>query len=145
VHTVVCGAQDRIGGDAKTNLDILSRMRGPTLSFDPKRLAEAPADVVVDALFGTGLTGAPRAPYAALIEQLNQTACPIVAVDIPSGLDCNSGKPWGPCVRAEQTVTFVCLKQGFLQEASRAYCGQVQVASIGIEPAQWPARLRADV
>ncbi len=140
VTAILCGDRARVQGDAKLNLDIWEHMGGPLRGFNPKQLDLGHSDLLVDALFGTGLSGSPRAPYSTVIEGLNQADCPRVAVDIPSGLDCNTGSPWGLSVRADLTVTFVCLKRGFLNEESRPYCGAVRVASIGIEPAQWPAR-----
>jgi len=137
---LLCGDRNKIQGDARLQLEILEHMQVSGLRFVSEAGDFRDSDLVVDALFGTGLAGAPRTPYPALIERLNRAGVPIVAVDIPSGLDCDTGLPWGPVVQADLTVTFVCLKQGFLNEASRPYTGDVKVANIGIEPAQWLAR-----
>jgi NAD(P)H-hydrate epimerase len=140
IRVLLCGDRHKVKGDARLQLEILERMQGSDLRIASEAGDFRDSDLLVDALFGTGLAGAPRDPYPAMIDRLNRAGRPIVSVDIPSGLDCNTGRPWGPVVQADLTVTFVCLKQGFLSEASRAYTGHVRVASIGIEPALWPAR-----
>jgi NAD(P)H-hydrate epimerase len=91
--------------------------------------------MVVDALFGTGLRGELKGEFRSLIETINDLDRPILAVDIPSGLDCDTGEPLGAAIRAAYTVTFVAVKKGFLAsaEASR-YIGELYVASIGVEP-----------
>ncbi len=142
VGVVICGDKEKIKGDAKTNLNILEQM-GQTieqlalkqggLSEKVKEFA-AGADMVVDAIFGTGLSGWLRDEYIQLIESINALDCPVFAVDIPSGLDCDSGKPLGTAVRACCTVTFVAVKKGFTIAAPTQYTGDIYVASIGVEP-----------
>jgi NAD(P)H-hydrate epimerase len=86
----------------------------------------------VDALFGTGLSRPLETPYADFIERgINITGCPVLAVDIPSGLDCDTGEPLGPTVKATHTATFVAHKKGFLNPASRPWTGEVHVIDIG--------------
>jgi NAD(P)H-hydrate epimerase len=94
----------------------------------------AAADVVVDALLGTGLSGEVRPPYAAAIAALNAAGRPVVAVDLPSGLDADDGRVLGACVRATTTVTFALRKRGCMRGAGPAHCGAVVVADIGIPP-----------
>ncbi|NQT00551.1 MAG: NAD(P)H-hydrate epimerase, partial [Planctomycetes bacterium] len=65
---------------------------------------------------------------------INACDCPILAVDIPSGLDCDNGRPLGAAVRASCTVTFVAVKKGFVSECAASYTGEIFVASIGVEP-----------
>jgi NAD(P)H-hydrate epimerase len=95
--------------------------------------------VVVDALLGTGATGAPRGPAAPLIERLMRLAAPVVAVDGPSGVDLTTGEVFSPCVRASLTVTFGGFRRGHLLQ--RTVCGLVLVAEIGFPPPEptWPA------
>jgi NAD(P)H-hydrate epimerase len=88
-------------------------------------------ELIIDALFGTGLSRPPYEDAAALIGQMNQAGVPILAVDLPSGLDCDTGEPLGACVRATRTVTFVAEKTGFANPASRVYTGEVIVGDIG--------------
>ncbi|MBW8041606.1 MAG: NAD(P)H-hydrate epimerase [Planctomycetes bacterium] len=143
VNVVVCGDRSKIKGDAKTNLDILERMGQPIGQLDPKsgdihghvKAFAADADMLVDGLFGTGLNGQLSDEYKQLIESINGENCPILAVDIPSGLDCDTGEPLGAAIRANYTVTFVAVKKGFTSAgAVSQYTGDIFVASIGFEP-----------
>ncbi len=86
---------------------------------------------IVDALFGTGLSRALTAPYDEIVAQVNASQNPVLAVDIPSGLDCDTGEPLGPTVRATHTATFVALKRGFLNPDSKQWTGEVHVIDIG--------------
>jgi NAD(P)H-hydrate epimerase len=92
----------------------------------------AAAEWIVDALFGTGLTGALRPPWDRIVEAINSADGRRLAVDIPSGLDCDSGLPLGPTVRAEHTATFVAQKKGFANPTAREWLGQVHVLNIGV-------------
>jgi NAD(P)H-hydrate epimerase len=140
VTVVVCGDRTKIKGDSRTNLDILDRMG---LSIDQLSPADdrveyrvkeltAGADMLVDGIFGTGLSGQVRDDYRRLLESINAANCPILSVDIPSGLDCDTGKPLGIAVKASWTVTFVAVKKGFACADSEQYTGEIFVASIGI-------------
>ncbi len=139
--TVVFSEKDKIKGDARTNLEILENMglelrfvdKGSDFSAELKDVLSG-ADVVVDALLGTGISGQLKEEYAELVELINQSSKPVVAVDIPSGLDCDSGLPLGSAVKAQKTVTFAAVKKGFLQEQAKEYTGQVYLVSIGVEP-----------
>jgi NAD(P)H-hydrate epimerase len=91
-------------------------------------------DLVVDAVGGTGIRGALRGPAAAAAEQINAAGRPVVAVDIPTGLDCDTGEASGPTVRAKLTVTFLARKTGFDAPAAAAYTGEVRVVDIGVPP-----------
>jgi len=87
-------------------------------------------DVVVDAVFGTGLSRPVTGPWRELIEEMNDSP-PIVAADVPSGMDADTGRPLGVAVEADITVTFGWPKVGMLQEGARTYTGRVIVADIG--------------
>lgn len=89
-------------------------------------------DFVVDAIFGTGLRRAVEGHFAMVIELINQCGWPVVAVDIPSGLDSDSGKPLGCCLRAEVTVTYGLAKPGQLLQPGVEYVGRLEVVDIGI-------------
>jgi NAD(P)H-hydrate epimerase len=89
-------------------------------------------DLVVDALFGTGLDRPIEGAAAALIRTINARHVPVLAADIPSGLDCDTGRPLGDAViRASRTVTFVGMKAGFLAAGAKEYTGEVVVADVG--------------
>ena len=143
VTVVVCGNIAKIRGDARINLDILTGlglkiewldMEGD-VDFDARvtKLANE-ANMIIDAIFGTGLMGALRDEYKQLIESINELGCPILSVDIPSGLDCDTGLPLGAAIKANCTVTFVAVKKGFVLENARPYTGEILIASIGVEP-----------
>lgn len=87
--------------------------------------------VVVDALFGTGLSRPLAYPYSEVVAQVNASGLSAFAIDIPSGLDCDTGEPLGPTVRATHTATFVAPKRGFLNPKSREWTGEVHVIDIG--------------
>jgi NAD(P)H-hydrate epimerase len=133
------GADDDAGppGDAGVNLRICRAMGIPlTRVRDAGELhlassALAGAGVVVDALFGTGLTRPLDGLAAALVAAIAASARPVLALDLPSGLDCDTGEPLGPCVRADVTATFVAPKSGFTNPASRPWTGEVVVVGIG--------------
>jgi NAD(P)H-hydrate epimerase len=138
VVVLLVGHPDRITSDARTNLDIIRKMQLDirTLSQDEQGLAQlraesSRADLIIDAIFGTGLSGRVHGFYAQVIEALNSADSPILAVDIPSGLDCDTGQPLGPTARAIATVTFVARKMGFDTPGAAAYTGQVHIADIG--------------
>lgn len=96
------------------------------------RAAAEGAVLVVDALFGTGLTRPLGTPWREAIQTLNVLGRPIVAVDLPSGLDADTGEVLGAAVYATATVTFVAAKPGFTRARGPACCGTVHVAEIGI-------------
>ncbi len=143
VRVVVCGDREKVRGDARINLDVLTALHATVEDLDPGQ-ADAPqrlaamaqgADLIVDAIFGTGLHGTLREDYRILVDAINTLETPVLAVDIPSGLDCDTGQPLGTAIRADWTVTFVAVKKGFVASAgARQYTGEVCVASIGVVP-----------
>ena len=124
-------------GDAATNYRILDKTRMAIERFSPEsgldRLERklVAAAWVVDALLGTGARGNPRPPLDAVIQRLNAAECRKLAVDVPSGLDCDTGRPGQPTFRADHTCTFVALKTGFLAPEAAAYLGTLHVLDIG--------------
>jgi len=127
-----------LSGDAALQRAIVDRMGIPASTLDdPGGLAAEleGAALVVDGLLGTGFRGAVRPHLAAVIDALNafraRTGVRVLALDLPSGLDADTGVPGGTCVRADRTVTFVAPKVGFERPGAREYTGEVCVASIG--------------
>lgn len=136
-----------IGGDAAVNLGIFRRMEQPLIDagtlagLEEVRKHLQTAEVVVDALLGTGSKGPPRGAIGELVAQAN--AAPRarrIAVDIPTGLDADTGKVADPCFRADATVTFVAEKTGFHSAAARAVLGRVVVADVGVPRGLIPGR-----
>src|SRR5579862_3348454 len=112
------------------------RIAGEILRGQGRELVDARPDVVVDALLGTGMKGAPRKETARLIEEINASGAPVVAVDIPSGVDASTGEVAGAAVRADVTVTMHGPKVGLAIAPGRFLAGDVVVAEIGLEPAE---------
>jgi hydroxyethylthiazole kinase-like uncharacterized protein yjeF len=98
-------------------------------------------DVIVDALFGTGFSGAPRADAAALIEQMSSAGVPVVSVDIASGVDASSGEIAGAAVSAALTVTFYARKVGHVVAPGRFHRGELEIVDIGLSGGETAARL----
>jgi NAD(P)H-hydrate epimerase len=118
-------------GDALLNWQIVSAMKIPWEPADPHRIAQTKALLIIDAIFGTGLTEEPREPFANIVRAVEATHIPVLSIDLPSGMDSDTGSPVGACIRATRTVTFIAEKKGFASPAARPYLGQVTVAPIG--------------
>ena len=121
----------RDGGDAAVNRQVCRNMKLPEIDAGDLPAQLADCDLVVDAIFGTGLDRPVTGLAGSIIESINHCGRPVVAVDVPSGLDCDTGQPLGSTVRATRTVTFVARKPAMIAEAAGAYTGEVVVADIG--------------
>lgn len=118
------------GGDGRIALRLLAEAgRDTSEELDG-------ADVVIDALFGTGFHGSPRDEAAQTIERINASDAPVVAVDLPSGVDSSTGEIAGAVVDADVTVTMHARKVGLAVAPGRFHAGEVEVAGIGLEPGQ---------
>lgn len=110
----------------------------------PAMLPLPEAEVIVDALLGIGLHAAPRAPYDGLIAAINAHPAPVVALDLPSGLNADTGIALGAVVQAEHTQSFICLKPGLLTGQARAVVGQLHCDPLGLSgwlaAQRWPWR-----
>ena len=137
VRVLIWAEPDELQGDAGANFQIIRKAGLPIELFgdrhDPRRLAEnlAGATWIVDALLGTGARGEPRQPLDAVIDQINAAAAPKLAIDLPSGLDCDTGRAAQHTIRAAETCTFVGVKQGFLAPGAERFTGRVHVLDIG--------------
>jgi NAD(P)H-hydrate epimerase len=123
-------------GDAAANAEIARRGGISLQNYQDRRQAFQQriraADWVIDALLGTGTRGAPRQPFDQVIRDLNaRTTARLLAIDLPSGLDADTGVPQEPTIRANLTCTFVAEKTGFTFPAARACLGEVRVVDIG--------------
>ncbi|MCC6491529.1 MAG: NAD(P)H-hydrate epimerase [Pirellulales bacterium] len=133
-------AANELVGDARANYEILRRADAPIVELSAHRVGDSLQEHawdtawLVDAMLGTGAAGEPREPIAAAIHWMNRHPARRLAIDLPSGLDCDTGAPASATVRADLTCTFVALKPGFLQPAARPFLGEVHVASIGVPP-----------
>jgi NAD(P)H-hydrate epimerase len=146
VRVLLLGAPAELTGDARQNFDVLTRCDVPIfdLSIDcsAARLEQhtGGATWLIDALLGTGAKGEPREPMRTAILWMNAQPARRLAVDVPSGLDCDTGEPSGAAVRADVTCTFVAKKVGFVRPEATPFVGQLHVVSIGV-----PTRLIREV
>jgi len=138
VRVVMTGHEGQMTPDALANFHIVRAMGlKPTIAANEEAMlaaVEAIRDdhVVVDALLGTGFRGAVRSPTAGLIAAVNAAAKrATVAIDVPSGLDCDTGEPSNATIHADLTVTFVAQKAGFAAASALRYVGRIEVADIG--------------
>lgn len=127
---------DRLTGDARRAQSEWLAAGGSTEAFAGAALAGF--DLIVDALLGTGLTGPPRADSLAVIGAINAARCPVLALDVPSGLDADRGKVEAVAVRADLTVTFVGLKSGLFLGAGPEHSGVVMLEDLGVIPPELP-------
>lgn len=145
VRVVLAGAAGKLKGDARVEYDVLRKMRargtgtrgtGARLELTVDRSGRIggggrPA-VIVDALFGTGLRGPLKGAAANAVGWINRQTGPVLSVDIPSGLDADTGAIVGPCVRADVTVTMGLLKAGLLTGGGPEAAGRIEVAPLGV-------------
>ncbi len=127
VRLALLGTRDALKGDAVANAE---RWAGPTDPLSPASVQGA--DLIIDALFGAGLARPLDGMAATAVEAINAAPAPVVAVDVPSGLEGTTGLASGPVVVAQRTVTFFRRKPGHLLFPGRALCGDVNVIDIGI-------------
>lgn len=134
VRIVSMVGPDKLTGDAAVNASIAVRMNVPIAPLTDNDDRWHQADLLVDAMLGTGFRGEVREPIASAIRRCNDAHAAgalVLAADLPSGLDCDTGQPADPTIKADLTVTFVATKVGFLSPASHDYTGEVVVADIG--------------
>ncbi|MFP4977114.1 NAD(P)H-hydrate dehydratase [Paenibacillus sp. CN-4] len=129
---VYASPPETLGGEAARQRDAAAALGLPAVVYGRDAVDFGACTGIVDALLGTGSAGAPRGAYAELIEAAVQSGRPIVAADIPSGLDADTGAVHTPCIRADVTVCLAFLKRGLMQFPGAAYAGRVAVRSIGI-------------
>jgi hydroxyethylthiazole kinase-like uncharacterized protein yjeF len=153
---VLAGPGDN-GGDAKIAAELLRQRFFRVTVAGAAEAAALPVDkrwgLVVDGLFGIGLTREVEGDYARLVEYANAQDCPVLALDIPSGIAADTGRVLGRAVRATHTLSFIALKPGLLTLDGPDHCGEVSVADLGLDlkklarPSAWKAspQLFADV
>ena len=135
VQVLLLADPQKVSGDARTNLDILTRSGiaiGVMPSLEDVREVLENCDLIIDAIFGTGLKGKVEGFAAEVIRLINSVPRPTLAVDIPSGLDANTGQVLGVCVQADITVTFALPKVGLVTYPGVKYVGRLVIADIGI-------------
>ena len=136
VNLFLVSPQESFTGEACTNLQIAKNLglwikeilTGAELKSDANI---ANCELLVDAIFGTGLRGVVRDPIASVINTINSLRTPILSVDLPSGLDADTGHPLGTCVQADRTVTIGLPKRGLLVHPGAEFAGKLEVVDIG--------------
>ena len=137
ITLVLTSPAEEFSGDALYHWKKLAQLRARVLPFDPQK-KELVADVlagcglIVDGLLGTGAHGEPHSPIREAIELINAAKRPTLAIDMPSGLDADTGQTAGACVRAGVTATIGLPKRGLLQQSALDYVGRLSIVDIGI-------------
>lgn len=133
-------APERVQGDAEANLRLLAPLSVPVVAlpddaaFAARREEMAACDLWIDAILGTGLTSEVRGFYRSVIDFINASGRPVFAVDIPSGVNADTGQPCGTCIRAQATATFGLAKTGHFLHPGASLRGDLRVVDIGIPP-----------
>lgn len=138
VHAVMPGVADKLKGDARSAFDAMCAAGVEPESFSGT--VPAGVDVLVDALFGTGLDREVTGEWRRAIEAMNASGSPVLAIDIPSGLHADSGRVLGTAVRADVTLSFIGLKAGLFSGAGRDCCGRIEFSDLEV-----PATVYQDV
>lgn len=118
--------------ECRTNWQILEKMNSVQLGFGPGDAANFDVDIIIDGILGTGISGDIREPHASAIDLINKTKAFKVAVDVPSGVDPDTGNTANKYVTADMTVTFHKMKRGMSKK--KDLCGEIFVEKIGIPP-----------
>jgi NAD(P)H-hydrate epimerase len=139
VEVVLASEPERLGETARRQYGLLR-----SLGLRHDATWDGPADLVIDALLGFGLRRPPEGVTAELILQSNDRTVPVLAIDVPSGLDATGGQAFEPCIRATATLTLALPKRGLLTAGASAWTGELVLADIGVPPEIY-ARLGHDV
>lgn len=138
VHVLLFSDPKDLTDDAKLNYYIANKSGLMLTIVDDNNFKSVISTIlptaswIVDALFGTGLQGKVGSPFDRVIQAINDLKCSVVSIDIPSGLDCNSGESTGTAIQATHTITFTFLKKGFTNIDAKKFLGEVYIADIGI-------------
>ena len=132
------GSEDSMSSDAKINLEIIKKMGAQIIKvnnnedLDTLRESIIHSDITIDAIFGTGLSREIEGIYYLAITIINENSKYILSIDVPSGIECNTGKVMGNCIRSNKTVTFELYKKGFLGYETSCLTGEIVIENIGI-------------
>lgn len=139
VELFILADRDKIRGDGLVNLQILQKL-DQKLHFSLAQPAELKKPgLIIDALLGTGAKTPVAGAFAQAVELINQLEAPVLAIDIPTGVNGETGVVEGPAVKADVTCTMALLKSGLLWPPAREYCGEIKVVDISLPPQALPA------
>lgn len=138
IRVFIIGSEEKLSNDCRSNYDILVNMNLP-ISFikdyeDVDKVKEAikESEVTIDAIFGTGLSREVKGVHEKVIDAINQFSAYTISIDLPSGLNSDTGEVLGCCVKSNKTISFQCYKKGFLHYGADKYTGQIIIENIGI-------------
>lgn len=138
VKVFLLGNPADLQGDTQVNYKILESMNCKVHAvFEQKDLKKVDislmhASLIIDAIYGTGFKGSAANVPGEIIKMISKASCPTISIDLPSGLDADTGKVDGPCVKADYTLTFGLPKMGLFLDPGAEYCGQVEVVDISL-------------
>ncbi|MFZ0179144.1 MAG: NAD(P)H-hydrate epimerase [Candidatus Dormiibacterota bacterium] len=140
VRALVLGDEARVTGVVRDHV-VSARSCGVDVVVDADPAAARSvvrgAELVIDAILGTGLRSAPREPQGSAIRTLNESGVPVLSVDVPSGLDATTGEAFDPTVQAALTCTLTAMKRGLQRGDGASHAGAIWVADIGMPAAAW--------
>ena len=122
--------EEENGSSVKHHLKTLWEMNTPVKAWNNEQISKD--DLIIDALLGFNIKGNPRSPIDAMINWANETGNRILSLDLPSGLNPDTGKPCNPCIKATATLTLALPKLGFKEETAKEYLGWLYVGDLGI-------------
>lgn len=134
VDVLLVGKKENIRGDAHTNMLIYQNMEQSIKQVQATEHvpSDVGADLIVDALLGTGVQGSLRGIFADVVDKINRSGAPILAIDIPTGMDTDTGAVEGPCIHAAATATMALPKRGLLLSPGREHVGKLTVVDISM-------------
>ena len=128
---VVCHQPEKaLMGEAKQAQSEWQKVGGETQTFPEQNYSKC--DVLVDALLGTGVKGQVKPSFQTIIQQINQTGIPVLSIDLPSGMNANTGQALPLCIKADVTVTFVATKPGLVTGIGKEFCGKLIFADLAV-------------
>jgi NAD(P)H-hydrate epimerase len=130
IYLILAGNISSLKGLAALQLNILTKLG--IINGEETELTGF--DLVIDALIGYGMAGNPREDTASWIKRINQVACPVLSLDVPSGLDATTGTPGNPCIHATATLTLALPKTGLIKPEAAEYVGELYLADISVPP-----------
>ena len=133
VTVVLCALPASLPPDAQDACQRFFASGGETVTHIPQ---DQRWGLIIDGLFGIGLSRAPGETYATLIAAVNRKNCPILALDCPSGLNADTGQAFSPCIEASHTLTFLGMKPGLLTADGPDHCGEIRLATLDVEPGE---------
>ena len=137
VTCILSERKENLGGNTRAQFNILKNIDAAIIEFSNEQVnliqeKTKNSDLIIDALLGYNLQGDPREPIASLINLSNNAGIPILAVDVPSGLDGNTGQPHLPTIKADTTITIALPKVGLMTEKAKEYVGKLYVADLSV-------------